>query len=180
MTSAFDRLKATVPLGLAAALGGLGCDTATGLVRDTEPPIQTDVLEYELDFDGLRFRVDISYVYTNRSGNPVYLVNCNGGFGLHLERDENGAWQYAWGPVLNRCLSPPIVIASNATFADTLHVRAGSFGSNSFPQFDVDDPSGTYRIVWTAALSSLDANQLPFGPQIPFEYRVSNRFTLRK
>ena len=160
--------------------GALGCDTYTGLERDAEHPIQTDALEYELDSDGFGLYVEIPYVFTNRSGGTVYLVNCNGGFGLHLEREENGAWQYAWGPVLTMCLSPPILIASNATFADTLHVRAGSFGSNSFPQFDVDDPSGTYRIVWTAALSSFDANSYPFGEQIPLEYRVSNRFTLRK
>ncbi len=164
---------------IATLLCASACDTYTGPDREDEHPIQTDALLYDLDSDGFGLRVDIPYTFTNRSDGAVYLVNCNGGFGLHLDREGDDGWQLAWSPVLNLCLSPPIVIERNATYIDTLRVRAGEYGSNNYPQFDVEDPAGTYRIVWTAALSSFDANASPFGEQIPLEQRISNRFALR-
>lgn len=170
--------RSGLPLVLAAALAGWGCEASTGLARDNERLIQTESLAYDLRSDGLGLRVEIGYVFTNRTGATVYLVNCRGAFALRLEREVEAVWRTAWGPVLNQCLSPPIVIESGATFVDTLHVWGGPPGSNSYPQFDTDDPSGTYRIVWEAALSSYQ-DRLPFGPQIPLEARISNRFTLR-
>jgi hypothetical protein len=158
----------------------VGCNDSTGLERDSEPLIQTHATEYKLKGDGPGLGVDIAYVFTNRTGGAVYLVNCGGSFGLHLERKAELGWHFAWGPVLNQCLSPPIVIEPNATFAGTLRVWGAPPGSNTYPQFDVDDPSGTYRIVWDDALSSFDADSYPFGAQIPLEARISNRFTLRK
>ena len=167
-----------LPLVLAASLAGFGCESSTGLARDSERLIQTESLAYDLRSDGPGLGVEIGYVFTNRTGAPVYLVNCGGGFGLHLEREVEGVWRFAWGPILPLCLSPPIVIESNATFADTLRVWGAPPGSNTYPQFDVEDPSGIYRIVWDAALSSFQ-DSVPLGPQIPFEARISNRFTLR-
>ena len=46
--------------------------------------------------------------------------------------------------------------------------------------FDADDPSGTYRIVWSGALSSYDENGAPFGDVIPLKARISNRFALSR
>ena len=123
--------------------------------------------------------MEIPYVFTNRTGGPVYLVNCRGAFALHLEREDDGAWRTAWVPVLQLCLSLPIVIETNTTFVDTLEVWGAPAGSNTYPQFDADDPSGTYRIVWDNALSSFQ-DSYPFGPQIPLDARISNPFTLRR
>ena len=163
---------------LAVSLAGLGCDAATGLARDGERLIQTESLAYDLRSDGLGLGVEIPYVFTNRTGAEVYLVNCGGAFALRLEWHVEGVWRTAWAPILTLCLSPPIVIESNATFGDTLHVWGAPPGSNYHPQFEVGDPSGTYRIVWGDALSSCQ-DHLPFGPQIPLESRISNQFTVR-
>jgi hypothetical protein len=152
----------------------------TGLESDSDRLIQTESLEYQFQPDWIGLRVEIPYVFTNRTGRRVYLVNCNGAFALHLERENEGAWRSAWGPALEDCLSPPIVIRRNATFADTLRVWGAPPGSNTRPQFDVNDPSGTYRIVWDHALSSFQADRYPFGPQIPLDARISNRFTIRR
>ena len=172
--------RSRLPLVLAASLAGLGCESSTGLARDSERLIQTESLAYDLRSDGLGLGVEVEYVFTNRTGAPVYLVNCRGAFGLRLEREAEDGWRPAWGPIINQCLSAPIVIESNATFVDTLQVWGAPPGSNTFPQFDVQDPSGTYRIVWEDALSSFQDDLFPFGPQIPLEARISNRFTLRR
>jgi hypothetical protein len=172
--------RSWLPLVVAAALGGLGCETSTGLDSDREHLIQTESLEYEFQPDWIGLRVEIPYVFTNRTGRQVYLVNCNGAFALHLEREDNGSWRAAWAPVIEDCLSPPIVIPRNTTFVDTLRVWGAPPGSNAGPQFDVEDPSGLYRIVWDDALSSFQDDSYPFGPQIPLDARISNRFTIRR
>ena len=152
-----------------------GCLSATG---PSDPLLlQTDALSYELVRDDPGLRVSIPYTFTNRTGGPVYLVNCRGGFGLHLERDDGGEWHVAWSPVLLACLSPPIVIEEDEVWADTLEVWGAPPGSNWRPRFDVADPAGTYRIVWDAALSSYQ-DHLPFGAPLPLAERVSNAFQL--
>jgi hypothetical protein len=49
--------------------------------------------------------------------------------------------------------------------------------TNVVPKFFATIP-GTYRIVWTDALSSYQDGGGPFGTQLPFEQRVSNRFAV--
>ena len=159
-------------------LAAAACGSATDLPRDVEPLLQTESLEYELSSGSVGLRTEIPYSFENRTGDAVYLVNCNGDFALVLQRLEGDQWVTAWGPVLNDCLSPPIVIAEGEVWADTVHVWGAMAGTNSFPQFDVAEPAGIYRILWIDALSSFQ-DHLPFGPQIPEEYRISNRFFLR-
>ena len=161
---------------LAAVAVASACDLTDPL--PVEPLIQTDATTYQLVSDADGLSTEIPYVFENRTGASVYLVNCNGVFALRLERLERGQWNVAWSPVLPLCLSPPIVIEAGATFAATLHVWGSPPNQNSAPSFDVADPSGTYRLVWDAALSSFQ-DYLPFGEPIPFPYRVSNPFTLR-
>ena len=169
----FPDARFSLPLMVAVCLGGLACEDSTGLSLESEPLIQTDSPEYRLQPYGAGWRVQIPYTFTNRTGRTVYLANCNGGFGLHLDRDDNGTWRTAWSPVLLLCLSPPIVIGRHARFTDTLCVQGARPGTDVRPEFDLDDPSGTYRIVWDAAYSSS-------GPDIPLEARISNRFVLRR
>jgi hypothetical protein len=133
------------------------------LARDSERPIQTDSLQYHLDFDGRGLHARIPYVFTNRTGGTVSITNCRGLFALHLEREANGSWHPAWSPVLLGCLSAAIVIENNAEYRDTVDVWGAPPGGNSYPQFDKQDPTGTYRIVWDDDHS-----------------RVSNRFVLTK
>lgn len=163
-------------LGACIALPVLavGCDSPLSV---SDPLLVTDEPSYVVRFDGLGWGAEIPYTFTNRTGASVYLVNCNGSFGLLLERWEDGQWKTAWSPVMPDCLSPPIVIADGQTFPSTVHMWGAVPGTNHYPQLDGGNPGGTYRIVWINALSSFQ-DHLPFGEQIAREYRVSNAFEL--
>ena len=167
---AFRRCWYTAALGV--LFGALGCESSTGLDPESNPLIQTDSPQYTLQTEGIGWGVDIPYVFTNRTGAIVHLANCLGSFPLHLERKDQGAWHTAWSPVILLCSMPSIVIDRNARFADTLRVWGAPQDSDRAPQFDTDEPSGTYRIVWDAVGSP--------DRLIPLEMRVSNEFVLRK
>lgn len=107
------------------------------------------------------------------------LASCKGAFAWTLERWEEGRWVGAWGPVVPDCLSAPIVIDEGDVFEDSLRIAGGAFGSNTVPQFDRRDPSGTYRIVWADAYSSYDPDGPPFGELLPRVARISSSFELR-
>lgn len=165
---------------LVIAVAVSGCtSTLEPIERDEELLLQTDRLAYDLDRDDLGFETEIPYAFTNRTGAAVYLVNCGGAWALRLDRKVGNGWEQAWGPVIPSCLSPPIVIEAGEVFSDTLRVWGSRPGRDAHPQWDVADPSGTYRIVWVAALSSFE-DRVPFGPQIPLEHRVSNAFHLKR
>ncbi len=141
--------------------------------------LQTDTDSFTLSLaDGPYYRADIPYRFTNRTGAPVYVVNCNGDVSPSLDRYDDDRWSLAWSPEMNGCLSLPIVIESGASYADTLRFAAGIDGNLSFNQIEWSRDSATFRLNWVQALSSF-ADTLPFGPQIPLEHRVSNPFTLR-
>jgi hypothetical protein len=149
----------------------VACESATAPARGTGPLIQTGASEYELEQIGEALRVDVPYVFENRTAALVHLQNCLGGFHLHLERSEGVEWLWAWSPALFACLSSTIVIDVGETFADTLHIVGFLPGSSSGPQFDRADPSGTYRFVWDAARTAS-------GDTLAFGDRVSNPFVL--
>ena len=162
-------------LGILAA-----CSSSTAPEsRDEGPLLQTRQLEYVLAGDGRGWATEIDYEYTNSSDETVYLVNCNGSFALVLERLDGDEWKIAWAPVLLACLSAPITIRPGEVFQDTLRVWGSPPGTNTAPQFALQDPDGVYRIVWVDALSSFQ-DRLPFGERIPLSRRVSNRFILKK
>jgi len=96
-----------------------------------------------------------------------------------LEKLVDGVWVLGWAPFLPRCLSiPPIVVQPGGTLVDALHVFGGFPDGNTIPVFEQDDPEGVYRLV-LFPLSAFDSSMHPFGPELPFEARVSNEFELR-
>lgn len=139
--------------------------------------LQTGFLSYHLDVVGEGLQTEIRYTFTNRTGAAVYLVNCDGVFEMGLEWHTGGVWAHAWGPLVNDCVSPPMVIERDAAFTGTLLVSGGRPGTDIHPEFSTEDPDGNYRIVWNGVLSSFQ-DELPFGPEIPLEARTSNAFTL--
>ncbi len=151
------------------------CESPTSV---TSPLIETGQRSYTLipSNDGLATAID--YVFTNRTGGAVYIPNCNGAFPITLERKDGGEWREVWAPVLFACLSPPIVVEPGASFSDTLQVWGALPGASTPMQFDREDPSGVYRMVWKDVVSSYDRDQYPFGTEIAKEYRVSNAFDL--
>lgn len=156
-----------------------GCDSQVNSESDQVALIQTDEVSYTLVPEGGGLATEISYSFENRTGGKVYLVNCNGQFGLHLERLEDGEWKTVWAPVLQECLSPPIVIDEESVFQSKVNVWGGFPESNVLPQFSDSVPAGTYRIVWNAALSSYQDDTFPFGSLIGLDHRISNVFEIR-
>lgn len=156
----------------------LGCEGSPVDTGRGDFPIQTEHLAYELQVTELGFETEVRHEFENRTGSDVFVVNCNGGFPIILDRLEAGTWVPRWGPAVNDCLSPPILIPAGSTFSETLRVFAGHPGSNVVPQFPDEDIDGTYRLRWLNALSSFDERARPFGTEIPEEFRVSNPFSL--
>lgn len=160
---------------LAAILLACSSPTTPGA---SGPLISTDAYRYTLQWDSIGWSVDIPYSFTNRTSGVVFVINCAGNFGILLERLDGDEWTPAWGNSVNDCLTPPIVIERGAIYLDTLHVWGAPPGSDWRPRFDQVDPSGSYRMVWATALSSIDEVPYTAGDLIPYEYRISNEFVL--
>lgn len=161
-----------VPLLLAGCDGILGPDVSAALLR-------TEGRQFTIVQHGDHISGTVPYTYENRTGSAIYIPNCNGSFRWSLERLEGGRWVRTWSPIVLLCLSSPIVIEDGEVLRDTLWIAAGAFGSNTGPQFDRADPSGTYRVVHGAAQSSYNPDGPPFGELLPLEARTSNSFELK-
>jgi hypothetical protein len=134
--------------------------------------------EHELRRSGEGWAGTIPYRYTNRSGAPVYLVNCNGDVSPGMQRLVHGTWSDWWIPATNLCLSPAVVIPPAATYSDTLHVMIAPSDGIFLPELVAGGDTTRYRLIWHQALSSFDASARPFGPAVPIEHRASNAFVL--
>lgn len=114
--------------------------------------------------------IAINHRFTNRTTDTLYLVNCNGAFGVSLEREVDGEWQNAWSPPIPACLSSPIVIEPGGRHPGSLVV----------PVVAEADPvdgvvPGIYRLMWGSILPSWsDAG--PLAEAIPVEERTSEPF----
>jgi hypothetical protein len=175
-------LRPLVPLAVAlvAASSLAGCALQNAAApAPQEAAIRTDQPSYVLERRPSGWEVEIGFEYTNRTDRTISLLNCRGAFGFELQKWEGGAWVTAWVPALPLCLSPPIEIAPGATFPRTLAIFAGHPESNVHPQFRVDDPEGSYRIVVTSAFWDYDHDGPPWGTPVPLEHRASNTFELR-
>src|SRR5687767_534838 len=87
-------------------------------------PMQTSAAVYQLVTEPKQpmgaITAQIVYTYTNRTGGPLYILNCNGNISPSIQRERNGVWESAWVPPSSACMSPPVVIAAGATLTDTL------------------------------------------------------------
>ena len=149
--------------------------------QEFTPLLQTDSSRYTLrETPSGRVEVEIPYTFENRTGAPVFIVNCHGGFLLVLQKEEGGQWVNAWSRDVPACLHNPIVIDMWAQFSDVVYVSACDPDSNCSPKFKDRNATGVYRIRWSSisALSSFDAYRSPFGEPIPVQFRVSNPFEL--
>lgn len=163
---------------LIAVTAVLGCESSTGPGDLRRPAIWTDRPEYVVEQTSTGWRAEIPYTFVNRTGEPVYVPNCNGAFNLRLDRWQGTHWAPVWGPILPLCLSAPIVIEAGEALQDTVHFFAAPEGSNAYPQLKAPGVEGTYRLVWLAAVHDYD---IPAGgTEVPLRYRTSNSFTLRE
>jgi hypothetical protein len=154
-----------------------GPDPIESPTRDANALFQTDSLMYTLRGNDVGYAGTISIRFTNRTGGTAYFVNCKGETMLRLEKLVGDAWITTWAPIIQSCLSQPITVASGGAYESKIAVFGGYPDNNFVPKFSGTIP-GIYRIVWTDALSSYQDTGGPFGTQLPFEQRVSNRFAL--
>ena len=144
-------------------------------------PIKTDRTEYTLRFGAELAEMSIGVSYTNRTGSRVYLPTCHGANPPWLEKRVGSEWVAAYRPAVLACLGPPVVIQPGDTYDYTLKVVAGRRGTNRYPQFEVAEIPGTYRLVWgLLATWDPDGPEPGLGRLLPLEQRVSNEFTIRE
>ncbi len=152
---------------------------AIEIVSDTGPPLRTDRWSYELreDEEG-NLRTEIGFHYRNTTGETVYLTGCRGPATPRLDKWTGGEWVRAWAPVWEACPSEPWGLWPRAPYSDSLHLFAGRPDGDSYPKFEVDDPEGTYRLVWTSPVHDYDP-ETGGGAPLPLWDRTSNAFELR-
>lgn len=151
---------------------------ATVPPRDAAAAFQTDQLSYTLSSTRSGLEGKITFVFTNPTSAPVYIVNCRGATSLRLEKQSGDTWVPAWSPVIPLCLSAPVVVQPGQQYSGVVHVSAGHPSNNLYPKFVLDPVPGVYRIVWADVLRTYDDQAYPFGEPLPLEQRVSNRFQL--
>jgi hypothetical protein len=174
-------------LSAAALLLLAQCAPDTGRPADPDSPdqfveaavLRTDAPEYRLRRQDGILEAEIGFTFRNETDRPVYVVNCNRIAPPTLEKLDGGQWVRVWEAAVPLCLSPPIVIEPGTTHTDTLHFTAGPRGGDIYPQLGVDDPTGTYRLVWHRLVFDYDEDRDGFGEPVPLEQRVSNRFVFR-
>lgn len=181
-TPALGRAWTTL-LGLAFLLGLGGCsiespfaigeDGLPEVERDLSAPAQTESLRYTLEAEAGWLQAEIPHVYTNPTGHPVEIVNCNAVIVTTLEKHHAGAWVEAWHPVVSLCSSADIAIEPGAAYQDTLRLAAGFQGTNNGTKFHFKPITGVYRLRWDRVYWDSDSEV-----QIPTEDRVSNPFVL--
>ncbi len=153
------------------------------VTRDESAPIQTDRLHYtaRLRYEGVEFSIPFTYV--NRSADTVFLPNCRvegrPDLDMALQKRVGASWHRVWGSGTLLCLSPPVVIAPGKTYTDTLEVFGGTPGKQVYPELEVREVEGEYRLVWTQLRGPFDAVRYPQGDTLPLDAKVSNPFTLK-
>jgi hypothetical protein len=111
--------------------------SGAALVRDAEAAFQTDYLSYTLVTTPTGIEGKIAVVFTNRTSESVFFVNCNGITALTLEQQVGDQWVRAWEPVIPACLSAPITVEPDQEYRAVVHVFSGHPGTNMYPQFHV-------------------------------------------
>lgn len=148
--------------------------------RDITAPIQTDKTFYTLGDEWVGLATEIALRWENQAADTLYVVNCRGALAPVVEKKVGGAWEVFWSPILQLCLSSPIVIEPGGVLADTLHLWGALPGQNAEPAFKSGNVEGIYRIVMHMVVFHYDGDRQYFGDSVPLEYRVSNLFALHE
>lgn len=176
--------KCWFTLGLMMALA-VGCNDGpvspggpTTIARDTTALFQTDSLVYALVHRAGAYNMQVDAILTNRTSGSIYISNCAGATGIYLQKRTSAGWEIVRSPILPACLSPPIVVATGATYAFSVDLVGGDPGSNLAPQYRTTDLNGEYRLLWDGAFASYDGHS-GTGAPLGEAQRVSNAFLVR-
>lgn len=157
-----------------------GCNVSTttpNIVRDDDSLIQTDKDDYQFVPVGDHIGFSVGYIYTNTQSDTLYIANCNGAFGVALQRRNGNVWTTIWSPELPACLSSPIVIAPNKTLSGQINISGAKPGASNFPDFPAGDLDGVYRLVFFDVVKHYRMGD-GFGDPVAEEFRVSNDFNV--
>ena len=148
---------------------------------DSAALFQTDSSTYTFVTSAVATEGRILTTLTNRSGQAMYFVNCNGGTSLSIQRLDGTQWTHFWSPTQLLCFSPPIIAQNGGTQAFDIRVFAGNAGSNVFPKFERPLVTGVYRVVWNASYFTYleRQNGREWSDPVPESLRVSNSFVIR-
>lgn len=141
-------------------------------------PIVTDRERYALEDGPYGPETTIVTTFTAPEHTAVYLMNCNGAFSPGLQRRDGDAWVDAWVAEINSCLSPPIVIAPGEQHTGTMTVASRADAEVESRKSSSRIEAGMYRAVWHGLFTSFDPDALPFGEELPLDYRVSGPFPI--
>ena len=180
---------ASVRHPLTIALLGLALGCSRGVPGEPAPaspdqgaegaPIQTDRAEYAVRYTQQLAELTIGVKYVNRTGGTVYLPTCQVPHPPVLEKRVGTGWVAAYRAPVLMCLGPPVVIRPGERYDYTFKVSAGRPGTNYFPQFEVAEITGTYRLVWgLLGTWDPDGSGPGLGRPLPLEQRVSNEFRI--
>jgi hypothetical protein len=170
-----------------AALGAALLAGCAGLVSPDQGDqggdglaIRTERTEYAVSRSGASLVTTIGLTLTNGTEGPAYLATCHGVHPPVLQKRVGDRWVTAYAAVVPLCLGPPEVVEPGETFPYTFRVSGAPRGSNSYPQFEVDEVPGTYRLAWAVYRTwEPDGGRPGLGELFPRESTVSNEFTLR-
>ena len=181
MKSANERARTTATLMVLAVLSGACSAGVTELDRETEAPLQTDRLTYNLRHpeggSDAPAMVVIPFTYRNDTGQTVFQLSfCGTPVRPTVFRATEAGWIPAMNRAVNDCLSVTgLPIPPGHTYEDTVRFRPAPdlLGSRSV--------SGVYRLSWAHWVvhdfhEPGDANPGDYGVVLPEEETVSNRF----
>lgn len=134
---------------------------------------------YRLEAGALGWSGELDFGISNLTEQEISLLNCNGLFGVRLERWSGNEWEHAWIPILPRCLSPPIELAPGEARDFEIWVFGGYPDGTTYPRFDVEPIDGIYRLVVTAGYWEYEHGGSPWGQSVPTEHLTSAPFHLR-
>jgi len=168
------------------ALAALACGggPATGpdarMDRRAAAPIQTDRPVYALGpgpSGGVE--VTIGLRYENATGGPAYIPTCHGVHPPELQKRVGSSWVTVYSPVVLLCLGPPVVVQPGGVYTYAYRVVAYPRGGDMYPQFELDETPGTYRLAWGIYETwTPDGPEPGLGRLLPLAARVSNEFQL--
>lgn len=172
-----NRALCRVLLAAVAATGACSTSEAppAGSGGETVRGFRTSTLHYDARRVGDGIEIDIPYVYRNVTGDSVYFVNCNEIIVPSLEKRTGDTWSSVWSGATPACLSRPVVVPPEGEYVDTVRVLAAP---DMYPQFNVAEIDGTYRLVWHGVVHSYHDDGPPLGTPLPQDERTSNEFTL--
>ena len=157
----------------------VACSSPTEPGRDAAALMVTDADEYQLMADEWGMGTTIRYVFSNRTGRKVSLLNCLAWVPPSVEKLVEGEWEAALGAPTFDCLSAPVEIEPGAQYRDSLNVWSAHPERNAAPKFADPDVDGIYRLRWTRAYWDYDHDGPPWGEALPVRFVVSNTFRLR-